>query len=94
MLKILLWSYLIGCVCGILGHLLIGLKIAGYCKRKGRKLPKDKGCDKIYGAVKLILMSALPIYHYFMFLVVLFYDDRKIEMMIKTKLDEREDDLI
>lgn len=88
-MKILLSIYIIGCMCGLLAHTMLGLKISGYCKRKGIKPPKEHGLERLYSFIRLIIMSAFPIYHYLLLLIFLFYDSEKLEQIIQSKLDER-----
>ena len=87
-MKTLLWIYIIGCICGLLSYGMITLKMLGYCKRKGIKPPKKNGLEEICGFIRILLQSAIPIYHYLLFLSVLFYDSKKFEQIIQNKIDE------
>lgn len=88
MMKILFWIYIIGFICGLLSFAMIMLKALGYCKRKGIKPPKRHALEEFCGLIKIILQSAIPIYNYFLFLCVLFYDNKKFEQIIQNKFDE------
>ena len=87
-MKILFWIYIIGCMCGLLSFAMITLKFYGYCKRKGIKLPKNHASEEFCGLIKIILQSAIPIYHYLLFFSVLFYDNKKFEQTIQNRIDE------
>lgn len=87
-MKTLLWIYIIGCICGLLSYEMITLKMLGYCKRKGIKIPKKRGLEEFCAFIKILLSSAIPIYNYLLFLSVLFYDSKKFEQIIQNKIDE------
>ena len=87
-MKILFWIYIIGFICGLLSFAMITLKALGYCKRKGIKQPKEHALEEFCGLIKIILQSAIPIYHYFLFLCVLFCDNKKLEQIIQNKINE------
>ena len=87
-MKILFWFYIVGCICGLLSFAMITLKVSGYCKRKGIKPPASHALEEFCGLIKIILQSAVPIYNYFLFLCVLFYDNKKFEQIIQNKIDE------
>lgn len=87
-MNVLLWIYIIGCICGLLSYGMITLKMLGYCKRKGIKIPKKSGLKEFCAFIKILLLSAIPIYNYFLFLCVLFYDSKKFEQIIQNKIDE------
>ena len=70
---------------------MITLKMLGYCKRRGIKLPKKHGLEEFLSFIKILLQSAIPIYNYFLFLCVLFYDGKKFEQIIYKKIDEVND---
>ena len=89
-MKILFWIYIIGCMCGLLSFAMITLKILGYCKRKGIKPPIKHALEEFSALIKIILQSAIPIYHYILFLSILFCDSKKIEQIIQDKFDEAE----
>ena len=67
---------------------MITLKVSGYCKRKGIKPPERHALEELCGLIRIILQSALPIYHYFLFLCVLFYDNVKLEQLIQDKIQK------
>ena len=90
-MKTLLWIYIIGCICGLLSYGMITLKMLGYCKRKGIKIPNKNGLEEICGFIRILLQSAIPIYNYLLFLSVLFYDSKKFEQIIQNKIDEAND---
>ena len=90
-MKILLWIYIIGCICGILSYGMAVLKTLGYCKRKGIKSPKKHKLEEFCAFIKILLQSAIPIYNYLLFLCVLFYDGKKFEQIIQNKIDEAND---
>ena len=87
-MKTLFWIYIIGFVCGLLSFAMITLKTLGYCKRKGITPPQKHALEEFCGFVKIICQSAIPIYNYFLFLCVLFYDNKKFEQIIQNKIDE------
>ena len=87
-MKIFLWIYIIGCICGLLSYGMITLKMLGYCKRKGIKPPKKHRLEEFCAFIKILLQSAIPIYNYLLFLCVLFYDSKKFEQIIQNKIDE------
>lgn len=87
-MKMLFWIYIIGCMCGLLAFVMISLKSYGYCKRKGIKPPKRHALEDFYGLSKIILLSTIPIYNYFLFLCVLFSDNKKLEQIIQNTIDE------
>lgn len=91
MMKILFWIYIIGCMCGLLSFVMITLKVCGYCKRKGINPPKKHALEEFCGLIKIILQSAIPIYNYFLFLCVLFYDNKKLEQIIQNKIDKEKE---
>ena len=90
-MKILLWIYIIGCICGLLSYVMITLKMLGYCKRRGIKSPKKHGLEEFFSFIKILLQSAIPIYNYLLFLCVLFYDGKKFEQIVQNKIDEAND---
>lgn len=92
-MKILLWIYIIGCICGFLSYVMITLKMLSYCKRKGIKAPEKHGLEEFCSFIKILLQSAIPIYNYLLFLCVLFYNDKKFEQIIQNKIDEANDTL-
>ena len=90
-MKILLWIYIIGCICGFLSYVIITLNMFGYCKRKGINPPKKHGLEEFCAFIKILFQSAIPIYNYFLFLCVLFYDSKKFEQIVQNKIDEASD---
>jgi hypothetical protein len=89
MLKILFWIYIIGCICGVVSFILISLKISGYCKRTGIKIPKNHALEEVCAALKIIIMCILPIFHYILFISIVFDDTNKIETMIRNKISDK-----
>lgn len=87
-MKILFWIYIIGFICGLLSFAMITLKVLGYCKRKGIKPPTKHALEEFCALIKIILQSAIPIYNYFLFLCVLFYDNKKFEQIIQNKIED------
>lgn len=88
MLQILFWIYIVGCVCGVISFILISLKISGYCKRAGLKIPKKHALEEFCATLKIIIMCILPVYHYILFIGTLFYDNNKIETMVRNKISD------
>lgn len=88
-MKILLWIYIIGCICGLLSYGMITSKMLGYCKRKGIKPPKKHGLEEFCGFIKILIQSAIPIYHYLLFLGVLLYDSKNLSKSYRTKLTKQ-----
>lgn len=90
MLKILLWVYIVGCVCGLISMTLITLK----CMSKGSRMKKDGGYEKptvdvfnkIYGVIESIILILMPIFHYAIFFSVIFIDEEKLNEMIEEKI--------
>ena len=90
-MNVLLWIYIIGCICGLLSYGMITLKMLGYCKRKGIKIPKKSGLEEFCAFIKILLSSAIPIYNYLLFLSTLFYDSEKLEQNIHNIIDKAND---
>lgn len=87
-MKILLWIYIIGCICGLLAYGMIALKTIGYCKRKGINPPKKHELEDFCNSIRILLQIAMPIYNYLLLFCVLFYDSKKLERIIQNKIDE------
>ena len=87
-MKAVFLIYIVGFICGLLSFVMITLKTLGYCKRKGIKPPRRHALEELCGLIKIILQSAIPIYNYFLFLCVLFYDNEKLEQLIQNKLQK------
>lgn len=84
----LFWIYVVGCICGLLADAITKLKVYEYCKSRKIELPKRYNTGTFVAELKNTLRCAIPIYHYLMFLVVLFYDDKKFEKIIQNQIDK------
>lgn len=87
-MKVLFWIYIVGVALGFLSFILIGLKTAGYCKRKGIKLRRLHSLENLAARIKLVFQALIPLYHYIMFLSLLFTDEKKLETIIQEKIDK------
>ena len=88
MIKFIFWFCIIGFVCGILAHIMLGLKIRGVCKRKNLPLCEKTISEEIFEFMRILLTSAIPIYNHFLFLCVIFYDAKKLETIAINKIKE------
>ena len=69
-MKILIFLYLLGVVCGIVGNLIIRLEVIGYIRKKkkqGVNIKNDFG-QSLAASIKTIVQILTPIYHYFILL--------------------------
>lgn len=69
-MKVLMFLYVLGVMCGAVGMLIIKLEISGYIRKKkkqGVNIKTDLGVS-IALSIKTIVQILTPIYHYFILL--------------------------
>ena len=66
-MKVLMFLYILGVICGIVGNLIIRLEIASYIKEKKKQgvVGKSDWQVSLAASIKTIVQILTPIYHYF-----------------------------
>ena len=93
MIKFIFWFWVIGFVCAILAHIMIMLKVYGVCKRKNIPLHQKTKAEGVFGYMRIIFTSAIPIYNYLLFLCVIFCSIKKFEKIAIEKAKEQNDSI-